>query len=99
MRRIRYVFSRMLTDQADLEPIQSYMDRYKAMSARHEAEKAKLGEEHADLIEMLRQRHKAKRGLTIVVDPQHMTEHDVVFMFSTETEEYDAPDVDERSVN
>lgn len=89
MKRWRFRFSRMLTDETDVRAVQGYLDRYRDTQARHASDMADLEELHQEVLQALTRKHKAVRGLTYIIDPTHIAEHGVMFLTSKETEEYD----------
>lgn len=89
MRRLRFKFSTMLTDHAEVLPIKLHLDRVNAEGRRHQEAMGELQGQFDDLLINLRARHRIPRGLTIVIDPNHMSEHGVVFVNSQETEEFE----------
>lgn len=92
MRRVRYVFSKMLTrahDPLAFRTVQTFLDRMAEERERHHKAMAELEGMQEDILLTLGREHKAPRGLTVVVDTQHMQEHGVLFLVSKETEEVD----------
>lgn len=90
MKKVRFKFSKMLTDRGETQAIRDHMDAQREEMQRHEMVKVQLSEQFQDMLDNLRVTHKIPRGLTIIIDPSHMAEHDVVFLTSQETEEYEA---------
>jgi len=97
--RTRFKFSRMLTDPTETGPIMEYMEKVKEENVRAGMAQEQLKAEFEELLVMLRRRHKIPHALTICVDPHHHAEHQVVFINSQETEDFEVPDDGPRSIH
>lgn len=94
----KFKFSKMLTDPAEIQPIRDYLDAHQAEAMRRAAEGKALDDRFQDLVEHLRQRHKIPRGLAVLIDPNHLMEHGVVFVHSQETDVVEVEDSIGRTV-
>lgn len=90
----KFKFSKMLTDPGEQQGIRDYLADYQAEANRRKAESERLSAKFEDLLDSLRLQHKIPRGLSILIDPNHLNEHGVIFVHSQETDE--TPATDER---